>query len=962
MTEKFLEKTARYLLEQHPDNLHTICVVLPGRRATLYLKKYLSRIAGKVILSPDIFSVEEFISRISGYTFDDQLSLLFELYRIHSEMMETEAGDLGDFLPFGRMLLDDFNDIDMNMVDARSLFNYLSEARAIERWNPANHELTDASLKYLKFYRSLYQYYLRLQSNTLKTGKTYKGLVFRYVAENIDVLLSDLPWPKVYFVGFHALTSSEKIITGKFCDSGKGQMLFDSDSYYLHNYHHEAGYHFRKDFVNHQKRFSFLWEGDYFRSIRKNIYVVGVPGNYGQTQYAADQISQWFKQDDSSNDPLSECAVVLVDENFLFPLLNNLPVEIPPFNVTMGYPLRHSLSALLFNQILRLYENARRFSFVDDPKHTRGFYYMDIAVICRHPFLSQLPIFQSIQSHLTQTAKVFYPKEHLLQHINSPDNSLEFLIADGIFGEELPDSVALTKKFERLISLLSQGIEQGENYLSINEFEAGMLGAFLKLFRQLGDLIERYRIQTDIFTFKKVFRQMVVSTTFPFTGEPLQGLQVMGLLETRTLDFRKVIVLSANEGVLPSGPSVNTLIPFDIRREFALPGTFEKNAVTAYHFYRLLQRAEEIHLVYNTEPDDLGGGEPSRYLLQLEHELTNYQPDHFINRRIISYPLPEISSETSIIIPKTPQIMETLEHLAKTGLSTTTLNSYRKCPLLFYFNHILKLGELSEVEESIEAKTLGTIVHEILENLYKPFINQPLSPGNFDSMKQSLNDTVRHAIEKNYTSADTDYGWNRLLREVIRNFAFHWIEVEQKVVTELVTRNSSIEIIDLEKTFEYLFEITIPISRQIRLRGTIDRIDRIDNTIRIIDYKTGRVENFELSFDSWESLVNSPKNEKAFQVLMYAWLFLKNNGQNVKMLKSGLVSLRKPNNGFIELTLKDQPDFLTDISFIKEYIKRFESWLTEILSSLFDETLPFVQTDDRKNCRICDYREICIRS
>jgi len=964
--QRFLEKVCRHISEKHPGNLAEVCIVLPNRRAGLFLKKIFPEITGKTTWSPEIFSIEDFCVHLSGYRPADALGLLFDFYEIHRRIEGEKAQPFDEFLQWGQLLLKDINEIDMNLVDAGALFGYLTEVKAIEKWNPGSPQLTELMKNYLRFYRSLYDYYQALRSKAETTQEAHIGFIYRQLAEVIDSHPPTLPWKRIYFAGFNALTKAEKKITSALINQNVAEMLWDADEYYLTDKNQEAGFFLRKELEATDKQ-HFKWIDNGFKEVIKEITICGTPKNLGQAKYAASVVKGWVERAESSagsdkvGDALTSTALVLADENLLFQVLSSLDANTPPFNVTMGFPVKYTSAYQFFNLLFRLYENAGRFLQIDKGQ-SKGFYYQDILKLLQHSFLSGYQGFSETALTIKQANRVFYHPEQL--HVFTKGLSeTEKDIFLKIIGELTPAPAKVLENIEFLLFELRKSL--GNKNLNGHDEDSSMdleyLFHFSKINTRLRGLIEKYQSVDRVKTLRKIFDQIVLTTKIPFEGEPLHGLQVMGTLETRTLNFDRVILLSANEGILPSTSFGNSFIPLDIQREFGLPVFQEKNAVFAYHFYRLIQNAREVHLVYNTEPDALGGGEPSRFIHQLLLELPKYQPDHKIHETVISLPVPELSIPEEISIPKEEDVFELLLKKGASGLSPSSINTYLSCPLKFYFREIAKISEAEEVEENLEVQTMGSIVHKALEILYKPYINQLLTAELIAGMLAKSEEAIAVAIAENYSGGDISFGRNRLLSEVIRNFVKSFLINEKEMIQSLHNSGKHITLLDLEQRYQTEFGLPDAGNITVKLKGFIDRVDKLGDVVRIIDYKTGSVQKNELTFPSWEAFTESDKNGKAFQVLMYAWLYQKNHPNGAAKFNSGVISMRKLSEGLMNFAIKpgrnDYPDTLIDT----EKLDQFEMLMTEILEEIFDKEIPFTQTEELKTCDYCEFREMCQR-
>jgi ATP-dependent helicase/nuclease subunit B len=457
--QRFLDKVSHHILTHYPDDISRLCIVLPNRRAGLFLKKSLPEMAGKTIWSPDIFSVEDFCVQISGYNLSDPIGLLFRFYDIHRQLEADQAQSFDDFIQWAQVLLSDFNEIDQHMVDAKALFHYLTEAKAIEKWSPENPHLSETVKGYLRFYRSLFDYYTALRENAEKNRQGWQGLIFRHVAENIETIATGLKWKRIIFAGFNALTVAEKKITTTLTQMGMAEMLWDADSYYLDDTNQEAGIFLRKIMRETGKQ-QFRWVEDNFREIEKKITICGVPKNLGQAGYAAQVVQQWNEQIPQTTgarkpvSALSNAALVLADESLLFPVLSSLNDDTQEFNVTMGFPVKFTTTFQFFNLLFRLYENAERFLSVGGGK-SKGFYFTDLLNLFSHPYSRRLLDATLLISVVKKSNRVFYSPEHMTELITTCSNPPEQLFAQ-LFKTSQVTPQLLLEIFSFVIELLKQ--------------------------------------------------------------------------------------------------------------------------------------------------------------------------------------------------------------------------------------------------------------------------------------------------------------------------------------------------------------------------------------------------------------------------------------------------------------------------------------------------------------------------
>jgi hypothetical protein len=960
----FLQQVANYIKENFEDYAD-ICIVMPNRRAGLYLKKYLAEGLENPEFAPDIFSVEDFFVKISGQQLIDPIGLLFSFYEVHLDLEKDKAQPFGEFIHWARTLLSDFNEIDAHLVDAKQLFSYLSDVKAIEKWDPEGKHLTELEKEYLAFYQSLYSYYKLLRQKLAKINTTYQGMIWRQLAENPE-MLNALSWKKILFVGFNALTRSEEVMIEELKRLGKAVLLWDADEYYLHDTRQEAGYFLRKQ-LQKSSRAEFLWAGEYFKESVKEFKVTGVPKKVAQARVAASILKEWMLQknetkntsETSENKRLDNVALVLADESLLIPVLNALPDDIGDFNVTMGFPVKHTNLYQLLVQVIRLYENAERFGKLDEGG-ANGFYYFDLIRIFQQPYFSYVCDTSNLVHDIKLSNRVFYKVADVIELYEKYGLPCQGIFAK-IFSNVSSGPLSLIDIIVELLAFFRDRMIELRITADANAgTELEYLYQFSKIITRLKGLFEAHPFVKSIKTLREIFNSIAMVSRIPFYGEPLKGLQMMGMLETRNLDFDKIILLSVNEGTLPSASIGNSFIPFDIQQQFGLPTFREKNAVFAYHFYRLLQRATDVHLIYNTESNDLGGGEKSRFIMQLQQEMPDYNNKINFVDSIENLPAPEKKVNEPIVIDKSEEVYRKLLMKAEKGLSPTSLNRYRRCPMQFYLQDIVRLEENEEVEETMEARTIGLIVHETLEKLYNPYKGRQLASADISDLKNKLENQLAKTFENQYAHGEIRFGKNRLIYEVIMNFLTSYLNYEFDFLKKLESDGARLTILKLEEEVAANLQLSNG-DVDVRLHGNIDRLDELDGVVRVIDYKTGEVKPTDLTLTEWGDFNEGNKLDKAFQVLMYAWLVQKSSGDEDPYYESGVISMRKLSDGFIKFGIKQQPGQNRDTKVTGKVLQQFEEYLLQLIEELFDQGIPFEQTKDIEVCERCNFNNLCSR-
>lgn len=961
LMETFLKRVARTIIETDGNRLDKICVVMPNRRAGLFLRKHIADLAGRTVWSPDFYAVDDFYARLSGFTLADPVVIDFELYEIHRRIEKEKAQPFGEFIKWGHVLQTDFSDIDAHLVDARSIFGYLTEVKVIEKWNLTPDEITAAVRDYLRFYSSLYEYYSQLANNLAANGSAWPGRMYRFAAENITKIAGDLPWTKIYFAGFNALTTAEEAVMKYLIDEGKATLLPDADHYYLDDPGQEAGVFLRKQMRHFGKQYFEAATNYFAEAPPKKIQVHGVAGISGQAVHAGTLLQQWLAAQGAD---AGQMAVVLADEQLMMPVLNALPENLSAFNVTMGYPLNATPQYSFLVYLLKMHENKRRFE-ITTQSASQGFHYNDVLRLLQHPLTAQVFDPAPLVGAIRKSNQTFYSPAEIRSLVERiPKDVLDIAekplqLMGLIFGAIGDDPAQMLATAGGIVNFFrnhykSKNAEKQSSGTSDLQLE--YLFNIALLLTRINDLNVRYGTIDSIKSLREVFTAIARTQRLPFSGEPLRGAQVMGLLETRSLGFDKVILLGANEGKLPAAKSNDSYIPADIRAEYKLPTASQKAAVYAYHFYRLLCGAQEVHIIYNTNQDS-DSKEQSRFIRQIVHELPRYNPAIKIEEAIATAPPPSPGSDRIIEVQKTESVMAQLAAKAKRGLSATSLNDYRKCGLRFYLKNLAGLKEPDEVQETIDHRIIGNIVHEVLEKLYIPIKGKQLLAADISTLQSKVEIEMQWALLKEYNQGQVEWGRNKLLLEVIRKFIDDFLLTEIKL---LKAQPEALQIIGLEEVLS--LELEIPNrEQQIRIYGRIDRIDRLAGMIRIIDYKTGGVSGAsELRLKDWEGLQQGDKYDKIFQVLLYAWLYTKTGHHTGGDFETGIISLRKLSLGMISFGIKGD-DKKFDSALDEEKLEAFESYLLDLLDNLFDETIPFSQTPIIETCRTCIYKTMCRR-
>ncbi|MFC2109016.1 PD-(D/E)XK nuclease family protein [Bacteroidota bacterium] len=904
----FLSEVVNTIIKSKNSLMDTVCVI-PSERAAVFLKEeFKNQIEGLSFL-PEILSIENFIEQISGLTKIDTVTLLFDFYSVYIENNPNNKIDFDSFSQWASVALQDFNEVDRHLVNAEDLFSYLKDIKRIEKWN-VNGEDSSSELmnEHLSFMEMLGDNYKLFYSYLIKNRKGYQGLLYREASKKIGEYIQDNSSKNIVLIGFNALNKSEEYIFQELLFSGRTNIYWDADMYYMDS-NKSAGLFMRKykqDWTYFEKN-HFNYIGNNFKK-KKNIHEIAASKNVAQIKAVGELLS--------TQNNLQNTALVLADESLLSLTLNSLPNNVDKLNITMGYLLKDMPVSGLFQVLFDLYLNQEKLAKVA----SNEFYYKDIERLLQNPIFYKLfgknSDFELLRSSVVKNNQVFVSSLDIKRIVSNDISALLVSVFD--IGQDV------AKFISTCISLIEVNKDNFEG------FEKECLYRFYNLFLQLQNLNGEYKHIRTIKTLYAIYKQLIGLEKLSFQGEPLSGLQLMGMLETRVLDFETVIITSMNEGVLPAGNNENSFIPFDVKKEYGLPTYQEKDAIFSYHFYRLLQRAKNVYLLYNTETDDFGAGEKSRFLTQLEI-------DNMISSKKIVTPIIRPEVHDAIEICKTTDVIAQLKRIATRGFSPSALATYVTNPLTYYKRYILGIKDLDEVEETIAFNTMGTVVHEVLELFYKPFIGKYLQIEDVKKMDSKVETTIVSCFKTHYLNGSIDKGKNKLISEVAKTFVRNFLKVE----LELLESGKKIKIIGTETKIEASIKIE-GLDFPVKVRGEVDRIDEVDGVTRIVDYKTGKVEANQLKVSDFNKLTSDYKYTKALQVMLYAFLYTNTNKHIFDgKLESGIYSFKNMKSGFLKMDFAEGRS--KDFNVTEERIKASMEVLKKLILELFNSEIPFME-------------------
>ena len=912
MQQKFLNRVLDELLHDE-TNLQDYVFVVPSRRAATFFKSCISKKIKRTIFAPEIYSIEYFIEHISGLHYATSTEQLFALYQSYLELEVENNESFLEFSKWARTLLLDFDEIDRYLIPHKKIFSYLAAITEVNHWY-LQKERTPMMQEYIAFWNKLEPLYTKYKEVLLQDGRGHQGLLYRIAADKVEDYLENNKGKKHVFIGFNALNNAESHIIQKILASGEAEIFWDLDQYFLDEAYHDAGYFIRQHlnqweyFRNHSIK---GLNNDYLAP--KQFEITGVPKHVSQVKYIGQIIKNKLSENPGS---LENTALVLADESLLNPLLNALPEELKNANITMGYPLKNTPIAAFFTQFIELYLR-------DD---TAGWYYKTVLSFIDQPFVQlvlserESEAFSNFKSLVHQKNLIYLTRKSLL--------SIKGEIWQHLFCEENKEVGHFLDSCITLVHLIRNKLEEKEGV----SLELEYLYSLYTLFNQLKELITTYSFLSDIPTLYGIYNELLHQETIDFQGEPMQGLQIMGMLESRVLDFDTVIISSVNEGIIPSGKQGNSFIPYDVKKELGLPTYKEKDAVYTYHFYRLLQRAKNIHLTYNTEADVLEGGEPSRLIHQL---LADKNTAAYINQKLASMKI-EVDPPEPISIQKNSTLMAAIENHASTGFSPTSLTQYIRNPVEFYKRSILRIEESEDVEESIAARTFGIIIHEVLEELYQPFLGEYLEASSLKSLRSDIEFKVRHHFLRFYEESSLTRGKNSIAFKVLVRYVENFLDTEIRQL-----KQNKIKLLALEKQLTANIDV-VGVPYPVKLKGKLDRVDEVNGKLRILDYKTGRVTVAEMNVVDWNKLIQETQLNKAFQVLCYAFMY--NSSEGIYDLDAGVISFKNMKQGFISFAIKEKPRSRKRIPGINpEILELFNQQLHLLIQEICNPEIPFTE-------------------
>lgn len=958
--ESFLKLVAADLYKHTKGNLAHTAVVFPNKRAGLFFNEYLAQESDSPIWSPAYVSISELFRSLSPWEVGDPVKLVCELYKIfRRETQSTET--LDDFYFWGEMLISDFDDADKNKVDTDKLFSNLQDLRnimddytfiddeqeeAIRQFfqNFSIERRTALKEQFISLWDVLGNIYKGFRESLASQNIAYEGMMYRHVIEHLNV--DKLPYEKYVFVGFNVLNKVEHTLFTQLKDAGKAVFYWDYDEFYMKENRqavtHEAGEFIRRNLRDFPSPLS----GELFKNLSKpkEVHYIASSTENAQARY----LPQWIRNNLTT--PEKETAVVLCNEALLQPVLHSLPAEVKHVNITMGFPLSQTPVYSFLIALLELHTHGFNFK-------SGRYTFQSVVTLLKHPYTRQLTgQAELLEKELTRNNR-FYPlpgelgKDEFLTRLFTP------------LSGNLNLCIRLSETLQQVAGIYQANTSGTEDTDAFNQLYRESLFKAYTTINRFRTLIEEDELTVQSETFRRLLVKVLSATNIPFHGEPAIGMQVMGVLETRNLDFRHLVLLSVNEGQLPKSGGDSSFIPYNLRKAFGMTTIEHKIAVYAYYFYRLLQRAERITLMYNTSSDGLNRGEWSRFMLQFLIEWP-----HPITRQFLEAgQSPQGTSP--ITVEKTPDVMRRMQSLfdvranPKAKFSPSALNYYLDCPLKFYYRYVAGLSAPDEVSAEIDSATFGSIFHYAAEHIYKD-----LTTHGKVINKEALETLLRNEVKlQDYV----DTAFKKLFFNVPQNEKPEYNGV-QLINSAVIARYLKQLLQNDLRYAPFTFiasemEVDEPIDIQTpkgviksRIGGIIDRMDSKDGTLRIVDYKTGGDADTPPHVESL-FIPDKKRSNYVFQTFLYAAIMCRKQ-PTMKIAPALLYIHRAATETYSPVIQMGEPrkpkEAVEDFS---KYEKEYRERLQGLLEEIFNPEKSFTQTEIIEKCTYCDFKALCKR-
>lgn len=955
----FLYRVAQAFYNENGQNISDYTFVFPNRRAGLFFQKYLTQLIDKPLFSPNILTINDVFYSAGELNLADKTELLFRLYAIFRKISKREE-TFDTFAGWGEMLLNDFDDVDKYLVDAKQIFTNVTELKEIDRlFNPFSEKQIQALQQFwehflpvtegktqedfIAVWRVLLPIYLQFREELFAENLGTEAMIFRHTAERLirRETITFFENRKFVFVGFNALNPCEQVLFKELQKNNQADFYWDYEGDELRDADNPASFH-----ADNARKFpSRLQIPLEINSLEnKRFTLTAIPSAVGQAKETYRLLNDLYPTQEHAEDWI-KTAVVLPDENQLLPLLSSLPHQLDKVNVTMGFPLKSTPIAGLVEHLFNLQKRVRKIV------EGNTFYYQSVWSVLNHPYI-QLICNENIKFISSQI--ISHNWVYVNENIFKEDELLKMIFTPCADAKSLPNY--LLRVIKNLHFDIQKISEQEKKY----RLERDFLYQYYVTLNRLNDVLRKTPVDMEISldTMVRVVRQLTQGLTIPFEGEPLEGLQIMGMLETRALDFENLIICSFNEGVFPKRSLHPTFIPYNLRRAFELPTSEHQDAVSAYNFYRLIQRAKRLFFIYDSRTEAGQTGEVSRFVHQLRY---HYGVKFDVKNLTYDIQFPD---DKPIVVQKTPEVMNKMRRFlnesdSSSAFSASSLNNYVDCPLKFYLSQVENVEQPDEVEENIEANMFGTLLHEVMQYFYEPFEGKLVHVSDIDETLKNplwIDKLIRKAFAAKYfrkKDADITLEGNYLLIG----------KVIEKYVKQILRYDK------LQTPFTYIKSEEKCIGRipihggegAVNLKGFIDRVEEKSGVVRVIDYKSGAG---NLNFKDLDEVFR-PENDKrpkyVLQTFLYSLLYKQKADKKLIVPQIYYVKSIFKNDFTTQIIQKPERNVTFLVENFADYEDEFNEKLTAILEEIYNPEIPFIQCESNKPCKFCPFNVICRR-
>src|SRR5690554_2734918 len=947
----FIDRIAQHIYDEQLELEH-LTIVLPSQRAKKYLQRALFKVYGKPIFSPKIITMNRWVQELSSLPIIEPTRALFKLYDVHLKVDTEEPQTLDEFFKWGKTLLSDFDEMDRYLIDSKDLFRNLADIKDIENWSfDSENQLTEGQQRFMRFWDLLASYYHLFNERLKKDEECYMGMAYRNLATNIDVAFEKDKNAQFIFAGFNALSPAEISIIKQIKSRGKASVFIDADEYYLKDKNHEAGLFIR----NLQQELNTKELPYVIHKIgteKKEFNIINCAQPTGQAK-----VSATILYDQIPHNELSKTLLLLADEKLIVPVMKNIPKSVGEANITLGLPLKNTAIKSWVDMLFGVQEHFQQFN-------SKQIYHKDFIRFIKHPLIigfcnpdELTAITETEQKILSNNWTFIYPNQIQVS------KRIKQLIQLFFTPWETKDKTKSLQQIRNLNQIIYQGLNNDKNAI-----ERSILYHFDRSLNKLASVLEEFNPDLRLGTFKSLFNQHWINESIAYYGNPLDGLQVMGLLETRLIDFKNMIVVGLNDGSMPPTNAIQTIIPMDLRKYHNLPTPREKQGLFAHHFYRLLHHVENCWITYSSADRNMGGvDEPSRYIMQLQLELSRINP--LIEFNTSDYTISNEDEESEVLtVPKTEAVLKRLDEYFGKRTSASAIKTALRCPMDFYYKYLLGLGEEDKVEEEVEASTFGDFIHKTLETLYGDFAqfdkegnpqnhHKNLSVIDMDEMIKKQGEVMKQHFYNFFHYEKEQYleGKNFLSLEIAQHLTDRFLKKERQQMKE---NNGHLFIVSLEMKLEKSLQLNIHgEEKTIKFVGYIDRIDDFEGKKRIIDYESGKCSEEDVKIpkirgkekteeDLILDLIGKLKNKKyVLQMLVYNMLFHEKFGYYPD--KVGIISMVNLEGGpfYLDNQMTETTEELMDL---------FEKALTRIIEDLYDVSTHFEHDVKSLYCDYCE--------